>query len=368
LEQLKKGTLVYADLEGTNAHPTVRAIYPVAISRAMYERTIRDVIAKHHEHLLPSTNINELCLASRVFGWVSQEGDEDLTKEVAYRGRVRFSNATVTHAIKNDAPLTLSILGAPHPTSLEFYLDDIQHIKAQRDGQHGYNETNAKIRGRKIYRHHGQFNEDEAKIHDIHSNSDQNRSIIGAHDEGTVYSFTIEFENMQPVELGALLWTLELGEGNTQGYHRIGYGKPLGFGSVQIEVTSLDFYDAKTRYAADKRVEFTDDEKKKQQQENVRRYKPKLVNRFQTAISRLYGNTPFDKLDNIVDLLALLSECSDALPIHYPRLDPSRQAADNEGFRWFMTNRDGQQERLKPAQTDDGLPYDVSADNRRNRR
>lgn len=365
LEQLKEGTLVYADLEGTNANPIIRAIYPVAISRTMYERTIRDVIADHHPHLLPSTAINKLCLASRVFGWVSQEGDEDLTKEVAYRGRVRFSNATVTHAIKNDAPLTLSILGAPHPTSLEFYLDDVQHIKARRDGQHGYNEPNAKIRGRKIYRHHKRWDRTEATSGD---KSDQNRTIQGVYEPSSQWEFTIEFENMQPVELGALLWTLELGEGNTQGYHRIGYGKPLGFGSVQIKVAGLDFYDAETRYAADKRVELTEGEKKKQQQENVRRYKLKLVNRFQTATSRLYGDTPFDKLDNIVDLLALLSEHNDDLPIHYPRLDVNRQAADNEGFRWFMTNRDGQQIRLSSAHADEGLPYDVANDNRRNRR
>lgn len=372
LEQLKEGTLVYADLEGTNAYPTIRAIYPVAISRTMYERTIRDVIADHHPHLLPPTNINKLCLASRVFGWVSQEGDEDLTREVAYRGRVRFSNATVVHANKNDTPLTLSILGAPHPTSLEFYLDDVQYITARRDGQHGYNEPNAKIRGRKMYRHHKKWKtaEDNTTKTEATTNdkSDQNRTIQGVYEPDSGWTFTIEFENLQPVELGALLWTLELSEGSKPCYHRIGYGKPLGFGSVQIEVTGLDFYDAETRYAADKRVELTEGEKKKQQQENVRRYKLKLVNRFQTATSRLYGDTPFDKLDNIVDLLALLSERGDTLPIHYPRLDPNRQAENNEGFRWFMANRDGQSERLKPAQSDDGLPYDVSANNRRNAR
>ncbi len=372
LEQLKEGTLVYADLEGTNAHPTIRAIYPVAISRTMYKRTIRDVMANHHPHLLPPTNVNELCLASRMFGWVSQEKPQNeeerrknLEKEVAYRGRVRFSNATVTHAIRNNTQLTLSILGAPHPTSLEFYLDDVQHITARRDRQHGYNEPDAKIRGRKMYRHHKKWKtaEDNTTKTEAITNdkSDQNRTVQGVYEPDSQWEFRIEFENLQPVELGALLCTLELHEGDRQGYHRIGYGKPLGFGSVQIEVTGLDLYDEKTRYAADRRVELTDDEKKKQQQENVIRYKFKLVNHFQTAISRLYGNTPFDQLDNIVDLLALLSEPKDDLSIHYPRPEyEDRGEKGNEGFQWFVTNRDdkeGKQEHLGTADGDKGLPY-----------
>lgn len=363
LEQLKEGTLVYADLEGTNANPTIRAIYPVAISRTMYERTIRDVIADHHPHLLPPTNINELCLASRVFGWVSQEGDEDLTREVAYRGRIRFSNATVTHAIRNDDPLTLSILGTPHPTSLEFYLDGITNIKPQRNAKHGYSEPNAKIRGRKIYRHHKKWitAEDNTTKTEATTNdkSDQNRTIQGVYEPDSGWTFTIEFENLQPVELGALLWSLELRDEFVyddnqsiafEGYHRIGYGKPLGFGSVQIEVTGLDFYDAKTRYTSEQ-TELA----------GGKEHKPELIQRFQTEMSRLYGDAAFDQLDNIEDLLKLLCEPEEGLSIHYPRPEyEGRGEKGNEGFQWFMTNRDdkkGKQEYLGTADADKGLPY-----------
>ncbi len=371
--KLENGHLVYIQFASKDSKDVI-GLFPVLIPRHPYRVTPLAVLRMGFPDFVPPTNINELCLASRVFGWVSQEGDDDLTREVAYRGRVRFSNATVTHAIRNDTQLTLSILGTPHPTSLEFYLDGVQHITARRDGQHGYNEPKAKIRGRKIYRHHKPWKtteasrtRDEATVGE-NQKSDQNRTIQGVYEPDSRWTFTIEFENLQPIELGALLWTLELHEGDQQGYHRIGYGKPLGFGSVQIQVTGLDFYDPGTRYGANNLVETTEEEKKQQQQENVRRYRLKLIDRFQTAMSRLYSNTPFAQLTNIQDLLTLLSERNGDLPIHYPRLDPNRQAADNEGFRWFMTNRDGQQERLKPAQTDDGLPYDVSANCRRNRR
>jgi len=363
LEQLREGTLVYARLVGSNNTPTVCDIYPVGAPRAMYERTIRDVIATYHPYLLPPTHLNELCLASRVFGWISQEGETDLTKEVAYRGRVRFSNAKVTREIKNDEPLTLSILGTPHPTSIEFYLDDSTDLRPSRENaQHGYNNPNAKIRGRKMYRHHKQWKRDEATSSE---QSDQNRSIQGIYEANSTWEFTIDFENMQPVELGALLWTLEL-SGDKQAYHRIGYGKPLGFGSVQIEVTGLALHDSTTRYTAENQIERTQEEQKKQQRENVEKYKPKLVERFQTKISKLYNDIPFAELDNIVDLFALLSGRSDTLPIHYPRLKPNRQAEDNEGFRWFVANRDdkkGKHERLSPAHNDNGLPYNVSQNN-----
>lgn len=353
--KLQDGSLVYIQFVSRDIQDVI-GLFPVLIPRHPYSITPLAALESGFPDFSPPTDINELCLASRVFGWVSQDADKDLTKEVAYRGRVRFSTAMPTHVIKNNTPLTLSILGTPHPTSLEFYLDGIRNIKASRYGQHGYDEPTAKIRGRKIYRHHKRWNPAEATSAD---KSDQNRTIQGVYEPNSTWTFTIEFENLQPVELGALLWTLELGQGDKQGYHRIGYGKPLGFGSVQIKVEGVDFYDAETRYVSDNWVELTDDEKKKQQQENMKKYKFKLVNQFQTAISRLYGNIPFDKLNNIVDLLTLLSERSDALPIHYPRLNPNRQAADNEGFRWFMSNRDAQQSHLKPAHSDDGLPYDV---------
>jgi CRISPR-associated protein (TIGR03986 family) len=367
LEQLGEGTLVYADLTGNNRDYTLRAIYPVAISRAMYERTIRDVIAKYHGYLLPPTDINSLCLASRVFGWVSQENNADLTKEAAYRGRVNFSNAEGNLDNQSfDKELTLSILGAPHPTSIEFYLDDRTAIKARRGGQHGYNELGAKIRGRKIYRHHKPWkvNDQPEDVNETQKEAtrqerdDQNRTIIGVYQPKSIWTFTIAFENLQPVELGALLWTLELREGNMQGYHRIGYGKPLGFGSVQLDVTGLDFYDAATRY-----------EKEQIGLKDGKQYKATLIERFMTALSNLYGKRNFEELENVVDLFKLLCEPDIDLPIHYPRLDPNQQEEDNEGFRWFMANRDGQQERLKPAHADNGLPYDVAVgNNRRNRR
>lgn len=363
LQQVQDGLLVYAQVAKTTSGTyQLEAIYPVNISRRMYERSVYQIIEQHHRHLLPPTDITELCLASRVFGWVSQRAEKDkLNKEVAYRGRVRFSHALPTVPKKRDGSMTLSILGAPHPTAVEFYLRDGVRVKADKSAPHGYDDNpNAKIRGRKVYRHHTRFNTGEAEIRvppDQQSKTDQNRTITGVYDVGSVWQFTIDFENMQPVELGALLWTLELPFGDQRGFHRIGYGKPLGLGSVQIAVTGLDVWDATARYQG-----------QQYQPEDVLVQKDTLIRRFQQKMSELYGKQKFADLDNISDLVSLLTPRTDNLPIHYPRLKSDRRAKDNEGFRWFMGNRDGKQVRLQTTFNDDGLPYDVSANDRRNRR
>lgn len=350
-KHLKEGMLVYADVKNSDQNLSIDAIYPVSISRAMYDRTVHSVISKNHPQLLPPTDINKLCLASRVFGWVSQEADNDTPKQpVAYRGRLRFSNAIATHAITNDNLLMLSILGTPHPTSILFYLEQNQ------DKPSDYKDSEAKIRGRKFYRHHKKLCKQEATSKNTNT---QNRTIKGIYEPDSQWCFTIEFENLQPVELGALLWSLELQENEKQGYHRLGYGKPLGFGSVQIEVSELSFYDARTRYTVEQTGLV-----------NGIEYKAELLKRFRKGMSNLYGvksQTQFAGLNNISDLLTLLSESEKNYPIHYPRNKADRDAEGNEGFRWFVDKRKGKKESLKPAHNDDGLNYNNGKNREGNR-
>ena len=61
---------------------------------------------------------------------------------------------------------------------------------------------------------------------------------------GSRFSGCIRFERLSEVELGALLFVLALPEGCA---HKIGLGKPLGFGSVRMQV-SLELCEPKERY------------------------------------------------------------------------------------------------------------------------
>jgi len=56
------------------------------------------------------------------------------------------------------------------------------------------------------------------------------------------FYFDIEFHNLAPVELGALIYVLELEEGM---HHRLGLAKPLGFGSVSVKIDELELIDWK---------------------------------------------------------------------------------------------------------------------------
>lgn len=78
----------------------------------------------------------------------------------------------------------------------------------------------------------------------IHWDKKSQYTIIEALPQGTRFKATIRFENLTPVELGALLSALDLPPSCC---HKIGMGKPLGLGSVKI-TPALYISDREERY------------------------------------------------------------------------------------------------------------------------
>jgi hypothetical protein len=62
---------------------------------------------------------------------------------------------------------------------------------------------------------------------------------------GAQFKGRIRYENLTPVELGALLFSLDLPDGCC---HKVGLGKPYGLGSIAIQ-TDLVLVDRPTRYS-----------------------------------------------------------------------------------------------------------------------
>ena len=330
--QLKGGELVYAMLEGTVDAPRVKFIVPVAVPRVTYEHSRGELLSRH---LHRCKDYNQLCPACRVFGWV-REGAEDIGQDVptAYAGRVRFSHGTLTHSAGELPETTLAILSTPKPTTTPFYLLD---SNGHPDPGVDYDTPGAQLRGRKFYRHHGQANPQEYRRDE---KSDQNRTVRGALKPGTKFTFTVDFENLAPLELGALLYTLELEDGM---YHRLGYAKPLGFGSVKITVESVQIINWEERLQSMEPKagwQFLDDAQKHKQ-------------KFLDEMRALYGNE-FNEV--LADLRALLGEPPE-LPIHYPR--PTEQFdPDHPQFEWFVGNKRRSEPVVLPLAKDDkaGLP------------
>ncbi|WP_298821621.1 TIGR03986 family type III CRISPR-associated RAMP protein [Chloroflexus sp.] len=330
--RLQDGDLVYAMLDGANGTYTVQFIVPVSVPRVGFDRKIGNLLFP--AELAKCTEYQKLCPACRTFGWVwgdeSTQETPDLSKPTAYAGRVRFSHATLVHDA-GTFDTTLAILSTPKPTTYRFYLRprNGKPRDGLRDQDVDYNNEEQILRGRKVYRHHGkQLNPQEYQSVN-NAKSDQNRTVLGVQQTGSVFEFTVEFTNLAPLELGALLWSLGL-EG---WYHRIGYAKPLGFGSAQISIQEVEILDPKVRYES---LSAGDGWIKADQQQI-----DSWINAFKKGMASRYG-AAFDQLANIRDLKALLA-ADPTLPVHYPR--PTRQPqAEGRQYEWFVGNKRGGQD------------------------
>lgn len=347
-ERLAPGNLVYVELEPDGG--TVRNIALAKVARLRYRHAIGDLLP---DHLKPSEQYEKLDIASRVFGWVKATPTEDRKARVAYAGRVCFSHAVLVEdkGIYADE-MPLAILGAPKPTTTLFYLRKKEGEWSEEERKQpgaattiGYDGPNL-LRGRKFYRHHGDALNRLEYERAGRRRDHQNRSVRGVRTPGNVFKFTIDFHNLAPVELGALLWTLNLSidEGC---FFRLGYAKPLGFGSVKLSVEQVELLDSGTRYNS-------------LAEDGWRSAMPAergdWLARFEKAMQRCYGK-PLRELPNITDLITLLTEPKRPQPhyIHYPRTDlwPN---PEGKNFEWFVANK---AKSTKPEKAGPNLPLEL---------
>ncbi|MFN3533322.1 MAG: TIGR03986 family CRISPR-associated RAMP protein [Candidatus Brocadia sp.] len=106
-----------------------------------------------------------------------------------------------------------------------------------------WDSDNTAIRGHKLYWHRSGKDWIDDKVQD-YSECDEQHTIIRPIKNGVTFKGRIRFENLSDVELGALLFALDLPPGCC---HKLGMGKPLGLGSVQI-IPKLFLSDRKARY------------------------------------------------------------------------------------------------------------------------
>jgi len=328
--KLKVGDLVYY-FEDHKDGVSIDVLRAVTIPRRRY-RTKRQELLPEFSH--KCREYDKLCPACRTFGWVSQNtNDVSSESHTAYASRVRFGNAILSSDAGVESEISLAVLGSPKPTTTRFYLRPKSRRPAdgEEDCQVDYDADDVTLRGRKFYRHHNAMNPGEytrMTDQDHDGIDDKSRTIIDARKPGNAFKFTVDFENLSEVELGALLWSIQLEQGM---HHRLGYAKPLGFGSVHIEVQDVAIFDPLVRYGKDLESGW---EKKIDQITN-------WITTFENAISMLYRHRDdrFNSLENVADLRTLLSApINSLLPIHYPRSQPEPQA-EGKNFEWFVGNK-----------------------------
>lgn len=197
--------------------------------RLPYERSPFDFVPvhlrQHHDKMID--------LAEAIFGYVAND------RHASGRGgRVYFTDAVClrnqTDVWYSEEPKTPHILSSPKPTAFQHYLVQDKNKEHDPDNKnqlaHYGTMTPQKtvIRGHKLYWH----KQSSSWIEDVNNwDNDTQHTQMRPVKTGVEFYFRIYFENLTDVELGALLWVLDLPEGH---HHKIGMGKPLGLGSVAI--------------------------------------------------------------------------------------------------------------------------------------
>lgn len=386
--ELRPGRLCYAMLGPTGQ---ITGLYPVIVSRQLFARSPAELPGPS---LRPAENLAELSPADRVFGWVRDGGHG------AYRGHLRVGPISCDqgadaiddsqHHFGPDG-VPLAVLGSPKPQQGRFY------VSASRPDQPLPDRTsknrwygNQQLRGRKFYWHHAgltdeywacpvqdrtqtqvghRFQEyrrprvetEEPLIvdgcafatTDEERRDDQNCSIRGWIKPGTTFRFTIEVVDLTDVELGALAWLLRLPE---QHYLKLGYGKPLGFGSVRLtvdpaatQVRPTEAWIAHYRTLQPAEPAASDD----------------TLSELDKAAADFAAVAP----NTVLEAFAAVCRGRADARVHYPRTRPPEMAEDvpvppdprGRAYTWFVAN---EQERNRQIRQDRGrsLPRATATD------
>ncbi|MEJ5256383.1 MAG: TIGR03986 family CRISPR-associated RAMP protein [Acidimicrobiales bacterium] len=333
--------------------------YRAGKHRAQFATAPRDLLDCRHR---PATSLDQLSPADRVFGWVNPNGHG------AYRGALRVGPVTCTtddpveHFDGDGVPL--AILSGPKPTQARFYAakdPDGTPVGKGVDKAKLYTRD-AGLRGRKVYVHHaglppgywdnptedrtqrgpGPWHQEYRRPNDAKGNpqrDNQNRSVTAWVRPGVTFATTLHVENLSDLELGALLWLLDLPEG---AHHRLGGGKPLGFGSVRVEIDRSGTSLAKGATVAAAWRELTDPAEDDWSE---------LAEAFQEKVEEVF---PARNVDGgrlgILDafLQAATGPVDKGVAVHYPR---SSERPDPEGkqYEWFTANERQSRDQGRPG-------------------
>lgn len=184
---------------------------------------------RNYESRLPrpfqKCSSTDLCIACRMFGTIQGSNLLQL-------GKISFSDAVEVKICKHETVYTIALMG-PKPRHEAFYL----------------NPTRKTIAGRKFYFHQPREIQTESR------GSRYNQHIQPI-DKGSRFSFSVQFTNLEDVELQIFLYAFVL---EPEMCHKIGYGKPAGFGSASFDITKLTLIDYANRYTTNQgTIEYAD--------------------------------------------------------------------------------------------------------------
>ena len=211
----------------------------------------------------PLRDIDITDISEAMFGYVESAST---TRPTTRAGRIFVSDATMNEyqqdiwlAGNAGDSITPQILSGPKPTTFSHYLvqqqpdripyrDKTGRSQSRLDLAHYATSTPSKtvIRGHKLYWHKGK--NPSIALENSNKVSETQKTEIKPLRSGVSFTFNIRFENLNDLELGAILWVLNLGA-DPEYRLKLGMGKPLGMGAVKTEAT-LHLTDRTQRYTS----------------------------------------------------------------------------------------------------------------------
>lgn len=227
----------YARVKKTGDVYRVELVQPVHIGRELHPLAPSAVL---DTTLQPATNFTSFSPAERMFGWATDGRTEVPRNQSAYAGHVRFDpviSLSAESIQQLGAGETLAILNSPKPSMARFYAgvrDQVGEVSFKKGTpkKAALYTKGTTLRGRKVYPHHGAF-DPESSSWKSRTKSKTNQTILDWIRAGSEFEFTIHVRNISSLELGALITSIETKEGEC---HRLGGGRPLGFGAVSLAI------------------------------------------------------------------------------------------------------------------------------------
>ena len=266
--RIAPGDLVYFRLEDRRgatlvAEVSFSSIWRKEISKdASSPARCHDFFAQISPDLLPlgpqrlkEGRVAPLTPAELLFGFVEDQSmPEGVAKPdrpaYALAGRLRFSAGVASGTTSRLPEVALRILSTPKPPSPSMYF---QRAKPDANNGGDYIAKSAlklskefQVRGRKFYLHHAPaFTGSKPWESREEANAAQKVSIRPVA-TGAAFQFHLDYDNLSNEELNLLLYSLRPSPAFR---HKLGLGKPLGLGSVRIDVDAVDAIERAGRYS-----------------------------------------------------------------------------------------------------------------------
>ncbi len=135
------------------------------------------------------------------------------------------------------------------------------------------------------------------------------------------FSFKVYFNNITEAELKTLIWVLEIG-GSSEHAHKIGMGKPLGLGSVQISVGDIRLRELKSENG---KIKYNISSKTKEDFSDVN-----LLTSDQNILAQFKTITNFEQAPENVS---------------YPY---NNIPGEKETYKWFVANKQIETSQMRP--------------------